>query len=97
MAKKYRADHVGSLLRPQAVLDAHAALREGKMSEDAVRQIEDKAILEALQMQRQVGIEVLSDGENPARWLVRRLLCQCRRLRPGCARDLPQVARCAHR
>ncbi len=63
MAKKYRADHVGSLLRPQAVLDAHAALREGKMSEEAVRQIEDMAILEALQMQREVGIEVLSDGE----------------------------------
>ena len=63
MARKYRADHVGSLLRPQAVLDAHAALREGKLGEDAVKQIEDKAILEALQLQRDVGLEVLSDGE----------------------------------
>ena len=63
MAKKYRADHVGSLLRPQAVLDAHAALREGKIGADAVREIEDRAILEALQLQRDVGIEVLSDGE----------------------------------
>jgi 5-methyltetrahydropteroyltriglutamate--homocysteine methyltransferase len=45
------------------VLDAHAALREGKISLDAAKEIEDRAILEALQMQREVGIEVLSDGE----------------------------------
>jgi 5-methyltetrahydropteroyltriglutamate--homocysteine methyltransferase len=63
MAPKYRADHVGSLLRPQAVLDAHAALRDGRLGEDDVRQIEDAAILDALQLQRDTGIEVLSDGE----------------------------------
>jgi 5-methyltetrahydropteroyltriglutamate--homocysteine methyltransferase len=63
MARKYRADHVGSLLRPQAVLDAHAALREGKLSGDAVKAIEDAAILDALRLQRDTGIEVLSDGE----------------------------------
>jgi 5-methyltetrahydropteroyltriglutamate--homocysteine methyltransferase len=63
MAPKYRADQVGSLLRPQAVLDAHAALREGKTTEEEVKKVEDAAILEALDMQRSVGIEVLSDGE----------------------------------
>jgi 5-methyltetrahydropteroyltriglutamate--homocysteine methyltransferase len=63
MAFKYRADQVGSLLRPQEVLDAHAAQREGRMSEDEVKKLEDKAILDALAMQREVGIDVLSDGE----------------------------------
>jgi 5-methyltetrahydropteroyltriglutamate--homocysteine methyltransferase len=63
MTKKYRADQVGSLLRPQEVLDAHAALREGKLSDDQVRQIEDKAIIEAIALQKQIGIEVISDGE----------------------------------
>jgi 5-methyltetrahydropteroyltriglutamate--homocysteine methyltransferase len=63
MAGKYRAEQVGSLLRPQAVLDAHAELRAGKMSAEQVREIEDKAILEAIALQKDVGIEVISDGE----------------------------------
>ena len=63
MPGKYRADQVGSLLRPQAVLDAHAAQREGKMTAAEVKEIEDKAILDAIAMQKAVGIDVLSDGE----------------------------------
>jgi 5-methyltetrahydropteroyltriglutamate--homocysteine methyltransferase len=63
MAGKYRAEQVGSLLRPQAVLDAHAALREGKMTAEQVREIEDAAILDAIKLQKDVGIEVISDGE----------------------------------
>ncbi len=63
MAKKYRADQVGSLLRPQEVLDAHAALRDGKTTEAEVRKLEDKAILEALELQYATGIDVVSDGE----------------------------------
>jgi 5-methyltetrahydropteroyltriglutamate--homocysteine methyltransferase len=63
MAGKYRAEQVGSLLRPQAVLDAHVALREGKMTAEQVREIEDEAILGAIALQKEVGIEVISDGE----------------------------------
>jgi 5-methyltetrahydropteroyltriglutamate--homocysteine methyltransferase len=63
MATKYRADQVGSFLRPQAVLDAHAALRDGKISEGEVKEIEDEAILATLEMQKQVGVDVVSDGE----------------------------------
>jgi 5-methyltetrahydropteroyltriglutamate--homocysteine methyltransferase len=63
MAKKYRAEQVGSLLRPQDVLDAHAALREGKMTDDQVRAIEDQAVIDAIALQKQCGIEVISDGE----------------------------------
>jgi 5-methyltetrahydropteroyltriglutamate--homocysteine methyltransferase len=59
----YRADHVGSLLRPPSLLEAHARQAAGALDEDEVRSIEDAAILEALGMQRDIGIDVLSDGE----------------------------------
>ncbi|MGE3914008.1 MAG: hypothetical protein AB7K36_31980 [Chloroflexota bacterium] len=61
--KPYRAEQVGSLLRPPEVLEAHAAQAAGKLSLDEQREIEDKAILMVLEMQRQAGIDVLSDGE----------------------------------
>jgi 5-methyltetrahydropteroyltriglutamate--homocysteine methyltransferase len=68
MTTIYRADHVGSLLRPPEVLEAHAAHAEGKISEEQLREIEDRAILMALDLQRQVGIDVLSDGEYRRAW-----------------------------
>src|SRR4051794_11435957 len=63
MTTTYRADHVGSLLRPPDVLEAHAAHAEGKISAEQLREIEDRAILTVLDLQRQVGLDVLSDGE----------------------------------
>ncbi len=63
MATKYRADQVGSFLRPKEVLDAHAAQAKGEMSAEQVKQIEDKAILDVLELQRSTNIDVLSDGE----------------------------------
>ena len=59
----YRADQVGSLLRPRAVLEAREAHGRGALSLDRLRAIEDQAILEALAMQREAGIGVFSDGE----------------------------------
>src|SRR5687768_16329348 len=63
MATTYRADHIGSLLRPREVLDADAAPARGEISLEQLREIEDKAILMVLEMQRQIGLDVLSDGE----------------------------------
>jgi 5-methyltetrahydropteroyltriglutamate--homocysteine methyltransferase len=63
MTTIYRADHIGSLLRPQEVLDAHAAQARGEISLERLREIEDEAILMVLEMQRQAGLDVLSDGE----------------------------------
>ncbi|HEX6511799.1 MAG TPA: cobalamin-independent methionine synthase II family protein [Chloroflexota bacterium] len=63
MTATYRADHVGSLLRPPDVLEAHTKYEQGQLPLEELRKIEDRAILEALDMQRQVGLEVLSDGE----------------------------------
>jgi 5-methyltetrahydropteroyltriglutamate--homocysteine methyltransferase len=59
----YRADHVGSLLRPPEVLKAHTDFAQGKVSREALRQVEDAAIIAALDLQRQVGLDVVSDGE----------------------------------
>jgi 5-methyltetrahydropteroyltriglutamate--homocysteine methyltransferase len=58
-----RADNVGSLLRPPELLEARAALREGRMNYNQVRAIEDRAILTALELQRSVGIDIFTDGE----------------------------------
>ena len=68
MATPYRADHVGSLLRPADVLQAHAAHDQGSITLEQLRQVEDKAILQAVDLQRQVGIDVFTDGEYPRSW-----------------------------
>jgi 5-methyltetrahydropteroyltriglutamate--homocysteine methyltransferase len=63
MKSVYRADHIGSLLRPPEVLEAHAAQAQGKISLDQLREVEDNAILTVLELQRKVGLDVFSDGE----------------------------------
>ena len=68
MAEHYRADHVGSLLRPVAVLEARAAHAAGRLGMEQLRDIEDQAILAALEMQRQAGIDVFTDGEYRRSW-----------------------------
>ena len=68
MATTYRADHIGSLLRPAEVLQARAGNAQGRITLEQLREIEDKAILGALEMQRQAGIDILSDGEFRRSW-----------------------------
>ena len=63
MPANYRADHVGSLLRPSRIHEARTAMREGDVGPDELRTIEDQAILEALERQRAAGMEVFTDGE----------------------------------
>ena len=63
MATRYRAEHVGSLLRPREVLDAQAAHAQGKLPLEELREIENQAILQALELQRATGLDVFSDGE----------------------------------
>ncbi len=63
MSAPYRADQLGSLLRPAALLDARAARTAGGLGAEALRETEDRAIAEALERQRSIGIDVLTDGE----------------------------------
>ncbi|MFT4247157.1 MAG: cobalamin-independent methionine synthase II family protein [Pseudomonas sp.] len=63
-----RSEHVGSLLRPAALLEARARHREGLIDDAALAAAEDAAILAALDLQREVGLEVLTDGEYRRGW-----------------------------
>jgi len=59
----FRADHVGSLLRPRALLDARAQRVRNEISQDELRRREDDAIRDVVKMQRDLGLEVATDGE----------------------------------
>ncbi|MFP5431754.1 5-methyltetrahydropteroyltriglutamate--homocysteine S-methyltransferase [Sphingobium sp. ba1] len=60
----FRADHVGSLLRPAAVTAARKAFfEEGSISRAELTAIEDAGIVEAVKMQESVGLKVVTDGE----------------------------------
>ncbi|MDE3075276.1 MAG: hypothetical protein KGJ86_07590 [Chloroflexota bacterium] len=63
MTQPLRADHVGSLLRPPELLEAQADFAQSKRSIEELRQVEDRAILQALDLQRQAAIGVFTDGE----------------------------------
>jgi 5-methyltetrahydropteroyltriglutamate--homocysteine methyltransferase len=59
----FRADHVGSLLRPHALLTARAQRARGDISAQELEQREDAAISDAVKMQVDVGLRVATDGE----------------------------------
>ncbi len=59
----FRADHVGSLLRPAELLRARAEREAGRISAAELRRLEDGAIREAVRKQREVGLEGVTDGE----------------------------------
>jgi methionine synthase II (cobalamin-independent) len=63
-----RAEHVGSLLRPPELLEARAAHEAGLATASELEAAEDAAILRALELQREVGLEVFSDGEYRRSW-----------------------------
>ena len=54
----FRAEHIGSLLRPPALLAARQAAEEGRLSADALRADEDAHIRDAVRLQEDVGLEV---------------------------------------
>ena len=62
-APKFRADHVGSLLRPPALLAARRRHDEGTISQAELRTLEDEAIAAAVKREEETGIDVVTDGE----------------------------------
>ncbi len=58
-----RAENVGSLLRPQELLDARAALAAGKIDQRAFKAVEDRAVDYCIQVQEEAGIDIVTDGE----------------------------------
>jgi 5-methyltetrahydropteroyltriglutamate--homocysteine methyltransferase len=59
----FRADHVGSLLRPPGLLQARAEAAAGRLPAEQLREVEDAAIREAVAAQQAVGLRSATDGE----------------------------------
>ncbi|EXJ91610.1 5-methyltetrahydropteroyltriglutamate-homocysteine methyltransferase [Capronia epimyces CBS 606.96] len=59
----YRADQVGSLLRPREILEAREKVAAGSLSQAELRQLEDKHIADVVRKQLQAGLRSITDGE----------------------------------
>ena len=68
MKPPYRADQVGSLLRPRELAEARLRWKNGGVEDRAFKEIEDRAILEAIRKQEAVGLEGITDGEFRRDW-----------------------------
>src|SRR3954453_3655132 len=64
----FRADHVGSLLRPQALHDLREKVRKGEASAAELQQAEDQNIREAVKLQEAIGLQSITDGEFRRDW-----------------------------
>ena len=65
MAKNgpFRADHVGSLLRPASLLEARTKHTAGEISDSELKALEDAAIRDVISKQEEVGLKAITDGE----------------------------------
>jgi 5-methyltetrahydropteroyltriglutamate--homocysteine methyltransferase len=59
----FRADHVGSFLRPKALLEARDRFKRGELDKAALRLVEDEAIREVVRFQEDLGLQGITDGE----------------------------------
>jgi 5-methyltetrahydropteroyltriglutamate--homocysteine methyltransferase len=59
----FRADHVGSFLRPKYLLDARGQKANGEIGAEQLRAVEDRAIAEIVRFQQDVGLHSITDGE----------------------------------
>jgi len=59
----FRADHVGSFLRPKYLLDAREQKARGEITPAELRVVEDRAIGEVVRMQEEIGLQSITDGE----------------------------------
>src|SRR5262245_62782190 len=59
----FRADHVGSLLRPPELLRAREQHQKGTLSAESLREIENRSIQDAAKLQEEIGLQAITDGE----------------------------------
>ncbi len=59
----YRADNVGSMLRPDYLLEARDENKAGSLSDDGLREVENRAVDDAVEVQERAGIDLVTDGE----------------------------------
>ena len=63
MAPRFRADHVGSLLRPQELKNAFRDASQKKIGDQQLEEIKDRSIRDAIRMQEEAGLQSITDGE----------------------------------
>ncbi len=68
MKPPYRADQVGSLLRPAKLSNARKQCKTGALAAGELKDIEDRAILEAVRKQESIGLQSVTDGEFRRDW-----------------------------
>jgi 5-methyltetrahydropteroyltriglutamate--homocysteine methyltransferase len=64
----FRADHVGSLLRPAALHQARAQRAKGEITAEQLKEVEDREIERAIKKQEEVGLHAITDGEFRRSW-----------------------------
>src|SRR6185436_5283720 len=68
MGAPFRADHVGSLLRPRELHDLREQVRLGKASAAQLKEAEDRLIRDAVKLQEDLGLQAITDGEFRRDW-----------------------------
>lgn len=68
MKPPFRADQVGSLLRPKELAEARKSFKQGKTAAKALKEIEDRSIRAAVAKQEAIGLQAITDGEFRRDW-----------------------------
>src|SRR6201986_4770031 len=64
----FRADHVGSFLRPKALHEARAKKAKGEITQAQLKEVEDAEIIKLIKKQEDVGLKGITDGEFRRSW-----------------------------
>lgn len=64
----FKADHVGSFLRPEALKEARQLFAENRIDLNELKKVEDEEILKLIQKQKEVGLKAITDGEFRRSW-----------------------------
>lgn len=64
----FRADHVGSFLRPARLMEARKQFQEGQITSEQLKQVEDEEILSLIEKQQAAGLKSITDGEFRRSW-----------------------------
>ena len=89
----FRADEVGSLLRPPRIKEARAKLEKGEITADDLRKVEDMEIEKVVHKQASIGLKLATDGEFRRSWWHFDFLSQSDRLRTVSSRPGHPVRR----
>jgi 5-methyltetrahydropteroyltriglutamate--homocysteine methyltransferase len=64
----FRADHVGSFLRPQSIKEARIKREKGQITADELREVENREIEKVIRKQEEIGLKLATDGEYRRSW-----------------------------